>query len=132
MSNYLKPQSPLYHKAEDTYFYPLTTSDQIIVNENRLSDYSIILDNNLNIILSASKWTEANGQYEQSITIDNLDENYNVDAKIAYTGNYNTDLLIINNAAYIKYAKQNNNIITFYCLGGNPKIDIPVELEVYI
>ena len=64
MSNYLKPQSPLYHKAEDTYFYPLTTSDQIIVNENRLSDYSIISDNNLNIMLSASKWTEANGQYE--------------------------------------------------------------------
>ena len=64
MSNYLKPQSPLYHKAEDAYFYPLTTSDQIIVNENRLSDYSIILDNNLNIILLASKWTEANGQYE--------------------------------------------------------------------
>ena len=64
MSEYLKPQSPLYHKAEDAYFYPLTTFDQIIVNENRLSDYSIILDNNLNIILSASKWTEANGQYE--------------------------------------------------------------------
>ena len=56
----------------------------------------------------------------------------NVDAKIAYTGNYNTDLLIVNDAAYIKYAKQDNDTITFYCLGGNPKIDIPVELEVYI
>ena len=132
MSDYLKPQSPLYHKAEDAYFYPLTTSDQVIINKNRLSDYSIILDNNLNIILSASKWTEANGQYEQSITIDNLDENYNVDAKIAYTGNYNTDLLIINNAAYIKYAKQDDNKITFYCLDSQPQVDIPIELEVYI
>lgn len=33
MSAYLKPQSPLYHKTEDAYFYPLTTSDQIIMSD---------------------------------------------------------------------------------------------------
>ena len=31
MSSYLKPQSPLYHKEEDAYFYPLTTEDQVIM-----------------------------------------------------------------------------------------------------
>ena len=31
MSSYLKPQSPLYHKEKDTYFYPLTTVDQVIM-----------------------------------------------------------------------------------------------------
>ena len=32
MPNYLKPQSPLYHKEKDTYFYPLTTADQVITS----------------------------------------------------------------------------------------------------
>lgn len=131
MSNYLKPQSPLQNRNED-FFYPLTTIDQIIVNDNRLSDYSIISDKDINIILSESKWIDDNGQYKQSIIIDNLTEDYNVDAKLAYTGNYDTDLLISENAAYIKYAKQDDNRITFYCLGGKPEIDIPIELEVYI
>lgn len=39
MSTYLKPQSPLYHKTEDAYFYPLTTADQVIMpNGTRLDD----------------------------------------------------------------------------------------------
>lgn len=33
MSTYLKPQSPLYHKTEDAYFYPLTTVDQVILED---------------------------------------------------------------------------------------------------
>ena len=33
MSTYLKPQSPLYHKAEDAYFYPLTTADQVVLED---------------------------------------------------------------------------------------------------
>lgn len=31
MSNYLKPQSPIYNESTDSYIYPLTTSDQIIM-----------------------------------------------------------------------------------------------------
>lgn len=33
MSDYLKPQSPLYHKKEDVYFYPLTTVDQVVMED---------------------------------------------------------------------------------------------------
>lgn len=131
MPNYLKPQSPLQNRNED-YFYPLTTFDQILVGDKRLPDYSIISDEDINGTLYASQWVEVNGQYKQSIIIDNLTEDYNVRAKLSYTGNYDTDLLINENAAYIKYAKQDDNKITFYCLDSQPQIDIPIELEVGI
>lgn len=43
MSEYLKPQSPLYHKKEDTYFYPLTTVDQVIMDDgNRLGRFNLL------------------------------------------------------------------------------------------
>ena len=107
---YLKPQSPLQNRNED-YFYPLTTSDQIIVEDKRLSDYSILSDNELIVTLSKNKWIQVNGQYRQSVTIKDLTEDYNVSAKLAYTDDYEKNLLILENAAYIKYAKQDDNKI---------------------
>ena len=55
MANYLKPQSPL-QKGTD-YIYPLTTADQIIIDENgtRLGDG----DGNLNINVGSSVAQEA-------------------------------------------------------------------------
>lgn len=128
---YLKPQSPLQNRDKD-YFYPLTTEDQILIDNKRLSDYSIISNKDINIILYTSQWVEINGQYEQSILIDDLTESYNVRAKLAYTDNYDENLLINENAAYIKYAKQNDDKITFYCLDKQPQVDLPIEMEVYI
>lgn len=44
MANYLKPQSPLQHK-DGNYFYPLTTIDQIITdNDTRLNAELISVD----------------------------------------------------------------------------------------
>ena len=128
---YSKPKSPLQNRNED-YFYPLTTSDQIIVGDKRLPDYSIISDNEINMILFVSNWVEVNGQYEQTIEIENLTEDYNVRVKLAYTGDYEKDLLILENATYIKYAKQDDNRIAFYCLDSQPQVDIPIELEVHL
>ena len=55
---YLKPQSPLYHKTEDAYFYPLTTADQVIMEDgNRLN---VAIDS-LNIISKTT--TEDNGKF---------------------------------------------------------------------
>lgn len=53
MSSYLKPQSPLYHKAKDAYFYPLTTADQIVMDDgsrlnSELSKHLMIDINNVN------------------------------------------------------------------------------------
>ena len=43
MSEFLKPQSPLYHKAEDAYFYPLTTVDQVIMDDgSRLGGINLL------------------------------------------------------------------------------------------
>ena len=117
--SYSKPKSPLQNKNED-YFYPLTTSDQIIVDDKRLPDYSIISNNEINMILFVSNWVEVNGQYKQTIEIENLTEDYNVRVKLAYTDDYEKDLLILENATYIKYAKQNDDKITFYCLEKQP------------
>ena len=128
---YPKPQSPLKNRNED-YFYPLTTSDQIIVGDKRLPDYSIVSDKNVSATLSLSNWVEANGQYKQTIEIENLTEDYNVRAKLAYTDDYEKNLSILENAAYIKYAKQDDNRITFYCLDSQPQVDVPIELEVYL
>ena len=129
--SYSKPKSPLQNKNED-YFYPLTTSDQIIVDDKRLPDYSIISNNEINMILFVSNWVEVNGQYKQTIEIENLTEDYNVRVKLAYTDDYEKDLLILENAAYIKYAKQDDDRITFYCLDSQPQVDIPIELEVHL
>lgn len=128
---YSKPKSPLQNKNED-YFYPLTTSDQIIVEDKRLSDYSILSDNELIITLSKNKWIQVNGQYRQSVTIKDLTEDYNVSAKPAYADDYEKNLLILENATYIKYAKQDDDRITFYCLDSQPQVDIPIELEVHL
>ena len=45
MSTYLKPQSPLYHKEENAYFYPLTTTDQVIMDDgSRLNAKMLTVD----------------------------------------------------------------------------------------
>ena len=54
MSNYLKPQSPLRDKSSGDFFYPLTTEDQVIMNDgNRLSGANF---------LSVEKYNAAEGE----------------------------------------------------------------------
>ena len=50
MSNYVKPQNPLYNETNDTFIYPLTTVDQIITNDGKRlnADYVNIDLNNAN------------------------------------------------------------------------------------
>ena len=38
MSNFIKPQSPIYNESTDTYIYPLTTSDQVIMPDGTRLD----------------------------------------------------------------------------------------------
>ena len=128
-----KPKSPLKDKASGNYFYPITTIDQVIVDDaNRLNDFSIITDREISSILLASNWIENDGQYEQSITIEDLNESYNAEVKIAYTDNLEKDLLINKAASCVNYANQDDDIITFYCIKNKPEFDIPIEMEVHI
>ena len=130
---YIKPKSPLRFNKSNDYFYPIITMDQIIVDENsRLNDYSIISTREINTVLLTDNWIANGDSHSQDIQIDNLTEDYNVGVKIAYTDNLESDLLINKSANYIKYAMQNNDKITFYCLNKKPNIDIPIELEVCV
>lgn len=130
MSNYLEPQSPLYHKASDNYFYPLTTSDQVLVNDKKLCDYSMVSVKEIPFILQEGKWDFNNDVYSQRINVKDLTESYNVTVKLTFTENLDTNLLIAKNAPFINYAIQDRNKITFYCLEGKPNINIPIEVEV--
>ena len=130
MSNYLKPQSPLYNKNKDIYFYPLTTSDQILVNDNKLCDYSVVSVQEIPFILQESNWTLNNGVYSQHINVENLNESYNVDVTLTFTEDLDTNLLIAENAPFINYAIQDDDKITFYCLENKPGVNIPIEVEV--
>lgn len=132
MSTYLKPQSPLYYKTNDTYFYPLTTSDQVLVDDKKLCDYNVVSVKETPFILQKNKWNLNDNVYSQNITIEDLNESYNVAVKLTFTENLDTDLLITENAPFINYAIQNNDKITFYCLEDKPNIDIPIEVEVYL
>ena len=128
-----KPNSPLHEKSTDNYFYPVTTIDQIMVDDaNRLDDFSIITDREISFTLLASNWIKNNGQYKQSITIEDLNETYNAEVKIAYTDNLGIDLLINEAASCVNYAQQDDGVITFYCLKNKPKYDIPIRVEVKI
>ena len=94
-----KPQSPL--QAGNSHFYPITTMDQIIVNENsRLNDYSIISTREINAVLLANNWIVNGDIYSQTIRIEGLTEDYNVDVKIAYTDNFENDLSINERCKY--------------------------------
>ena len=130
MSIYLKPQSPLYYKKDDSYFYPLTTSDQVLFDNKKLTDCSIVNIKEIPFVLLKNKWFIKDGVYVQYIYVEGLNESYNVDVTLTYTDDLDTDLLISKNASYIKYAKQDNDKITFYCLKSKPNIDIPIEVEV--
>lgn len=46
MSNYVKPQSPIYNNKTDTYIYPLTTADQVIMPDgSRFTNIGVIQKN---------------------------------------------------------------------------------------
>ena len=130
---YIKPKTPLRFNKSNNYFYPITTADQIIIDENnRLADYSIIPTKEINIMLLADNWVNAGRYHTQLVFIRGLTEDYNVGAKIIYSGNLERDLLIEESANSIRYAIQNDDTITFYRLGEIPTLDIPIELEVSI
>lgn len=126
MSNYLKPQSPMYHKKEDTYFYPLTTSDQVIIDkDNRLNSlFKKTIQEN--IVLSSSNWSDTL-PYTQTITLNHSTDDYNMDANIMYDGS--NDVSLNKAAGCISYIKKNHKEISFYCLKKKPDVDIPIEVS---
>jgi hypothetical protein len=65
---YLKPQSPLQHKDGD-YFYPLTTADQVIMEDGSRLNTSINKgSSSTNIVLAHNLWVDN----EQTVNVDGV------------------------------------------------------------
>ena len=125
MSEYLKPQSPLYHKAEDAYFYPLTTSDQVIISSGERLNTLFKKTIRESITLQVANWSTTQ-PYTQTITLSEYIDDYRVDANVVYGSD---DDSVLNKAAgCLTYIEKNNNEIIFYCLKDKPEIDIPIEI----
>lgn len=105
MSSYLKPQSPLYHKTEDAYFYPLTTVDQVVLEDG--SRLNSELSKHLVIDIKNANEAEPNG-----INADTLG-GYAADeyARKEDLENIDTDLLSENVKNKIMYSKSRNLFI---------------------
>lgn len=122
--SYLKPQTPI--QLNENYIYPLTTADQVILNNgNRLNSLfkKTIKET---ATLQVANWSDTL-PYTQTITLTESTDDYNVDANIVYNGN-EADTELNKAAGCISYIKKNHKNITFYCLKEKPMINIPVEI----
>ena len=122
--SYLKPQTPI--QLNENYIYPLTTADQVILNNgNRLNSLfkKTIKEN---ATLQVANWSDTK-PYTQTITLTESTDDYNVDVNIVYNGN-EADTELNKAAGCISYIKKNHKEITFYCLKNKPEIDIPIEI----
>lgn len=125
---YLKPQSPLQHKDGD-YFYPLTTVDQVVMEDGSRLNSVFKHTVKTNATLLVSNWTDE-APYTQTIILDdNIDTELNIDVNITYSGVKETDDTLNNAAGCLTYIKKDGNNIIFYCLKKKPEIDIPIEIE---
>lgn len=89
VNSYLKPQSPLYHKKEDTYFYPLTTVDQVVLEDG--SRLNSELSKHLFVDINNTNEAEPNGinadtlggyaaeEYARKEDLENIDTGVSVD-----------------------------------------------------
>lgn len=145
MSNYLKPQSPLYHKTEDAYFYPLTTVDQIIMEDNtRLNDkindivntstqISNSMINKAETVLCTGTFLVDNwsseAPYTQTINVKNLLEADNplIDVNLADAADASA---VIEGWMLVGRVVANNGQLTGYCYNEKPTVDIPMILKV--
>ena len=81
MANYAKPQEPLYSKKSDSFFYPLTTIDQVIVDEEtRLSGLNFLtIDKNGSVegeIAPVNADTLGGYDAEHYVTVENVVNNF--------------------------------------------------------
>lgn len=117
MSEYLKPQSPIKYKKDDAYIYPLTTADQVILEDN----------NRLNFALERldEKQTEMNALLDakaDASLLDTKQEKHNVISASLPTSNWSS----MEQTVTINGVTENNTIVvtpasenhTAYCEAG--------------
>ena len=125
---FLKPQNPLQDKRTGDYFYPLTTVDQVVMEDGSRLNSVLKHTVKINATLLASGWTDE-APYTQTITLNNINTDLNVDINIVYSGVKETDIVLNGEAGCLTYIKKEQDNITFYCLKKKPEVDIPIEIE---
>ena len=135
----VKPQSPLYHKTEDAYFYPLTTADQVMLeNGDRLSvKFDTLVDKvntkatsvTLKGMLSATGWSSS-APFEQAISIAGiLSTDYPfVDIDLSEASDPET---VIEDWGKVgRVTIHSDDSIIAYCYKEKPSVDIPMVFKV--
>ena len=135
---YKKPQSPLYDFTNDFYFYPLTTADQVILEDGKRLNTVLLESENVQKILNQlllgttislpqTGWTGENEPYSQVIEVEGMTS----DRK--FLGLTSEDSLEnmpeINKALGLVYGiESGEGIVTFYA-SQKPEIDLNVILR---
>ena len=139
MSQYVKPQSPLYHKTEDAYFYPLTTADQVIMEDGgRLNVKLDVLSENIENIattetfkgtLLANNWSSS-APFTQTVNIPGLlSSDYPfVDIDLSEVADAQSVIEGWNNVGRVTV--DSDNTVIGYCYKEKPTIDIPMVFKV--
>lgn len=141
-SEYVKPVTPL--KKEQSFIYPITTYDQIILeNGNRWNGVTLqaedveiliqekVITTTYSRTLDKDNWSGNNAPYTQEINIENITEAddpiVDIDLSEAAVGNIAN---LKKNWAYVDRVTTSTGKITFYCYTNRPIIDLPVNLKI--
>lgn len=124
---FLKPQSPL--QKDNDYFYPLTTMDQIIVDENyRMNDLVGRIQKST-FTLYSNKWSSSY-PYTQSISINGLSDDKNFKFYPKYPNDIESKKQIKNEYNKIDFTSNSGNVLTFECWDDIPDINIEMVIEI--
>lgn len=124
---FLKPQSPMT-KGSD-YFYPLTTSDQVIMDGGYRLNEIVGKTKKSTIILYANGWS-AEAPYCYSIAIKGLSDKVNMKMLPHFPEDFEDKQLMKEEIAKISFASRENNILTFECWDEIPAIDLLIDIEI--
>lgn len=106
---YLKPQSPLRENSSGDYFYPLTTADQVIMEDgSRLNGY---LSEQYNVV-SETIDTINNSKISMELIWENADTSSIFEGQtvsLASAANYDTFLIEFTSNHYPVFARKNNS-----------------------
>ena len=137
MSTFVKPQSPI--RIEDTYIYPLTTIDQVVMNDGgRLNVKLDVLSENIENMattetfkgtLLANSWSSS-APFTQTVNIPGLlSSDYPfVDIDLSEVADAQSVIEGWNNVGRVTV--DSDNAVIGYCYKEKPTVDIPMVFKV--
>lgn len=127
---FLKPQSPLT-KGND-YFYPLTTSDQVIMSNGQRLEDVVGKTVTTTLILYANGWSESNAPYTYTTSIPNLDNKTQLKIYPSFPDGFEEKVAYKKECAKICHCEREDSILIFECWEDVPTVDITLIAEMNI